>query len=223
MNPLRPDAMTNGRNVTTRMDYDPFGQITSRTEAFGDPALERTTDWQYDPTYPALITRVERPSTTGDPLDLRVTVYTRDVNGNITNEFQEGVENGSAFSYETIRTYTAEGMLETVDGPDHGVADIVTLVYDTVDRGGLILDERIDPLIGTTDYSYDAFNRRTSVIDVNSVETTTEYDPANRVLEVRQKAGAPGTPDDPGDLVTENRYTTFGDLFQVVPELEEAL
>ncbi|MEO1366112.1 MAG: hypothetical protein AAFX50_02960, partial [Acidobacteriota bacterium] len=213
--PLRPTSTTNGRGFTTAMTYDAFGQITSRTEAVGEPNEERTTTWEYDLNFPALVTRIERPSTSGVPLDLRVTVMTRDVNGNVTNEFHEGVEDGSAFSFETVRTYTMEGMLASVDGPDHGAADLVTMSYDPT-RGGLVLDDRTDPLIGLTDYEYDVFNRRTSVVDVNNVETTTEYDPADRVLEVRQKAGAPGSGDDPGDLVTENLYTTFGDLFQVV-------
>ena len=213
--PLRPTSITNGRGFATQMTYDSFGQLMSRTEAFGQPE-ERTTVWEYSATFPALITRIERPSTTGDPLDLRVTELMRDANGNVERQIEEGVEDGSAFSLETVMTYTPEGMLETLDGPDHGTADLVTFVYDTANRGGLVLDERIDPIIGTTDFGHDAFNRRTSVIDVNSVETATEYDPADRLRFVRRR-GAAG--DGSEDLVTESRYTTFGDLFQaVLPE-----
>ncbi len=46
------------------MTYDAQGKMTSRTEAFGEPE-ERTISRQYDPTYPDLITQIERPSTTG--------------------------------------------------------------------------------------------------------------------------------------------------------------
>ncbi len=211
-NPFRPTRETDGNGNVTLLTYDAQGKMASRTEAFGEPE-ERTISWQYDPTYPDLITRIERPSTTGDPLDLRVQDLTRDSLGNLTSETQEGVENASAFSFTTVRTFTTEGLVETVNPPGHGSDDLVTYVYDPT-RGSLILDERIDPIIGTTDFGYDAFNRRTSVIDPNGVETVTEYDAANRVTFIRRKGAMEAE-----DLVTEHRYNTFGDLFQtVLPE-----
>jgi len=70
---------------------------------------------------------------------------------------------------------------------------------------------RTDPLIGATSFGYDAFNRRSSVTDPNSVETTTAYDDLDRVTFVTQKGASPAE-----DLVTENRYNEFGDLFRTV-------
>ena len=75
----------------------------------------------------------------------------------------------------------------------------MTYVYEPA-RGGIILDQRTDPIVGTTDFGYDAFNRRISVIDVNGVETVTEYDAANRVTFVRRKGTTAVE-----DLVTEHR------------------
>ena len=211
-NPFRPTRETDGNGNVTLLTYDSQGRMTSRTEAVGEPE-ERTTDWQYDPTYPALVTRIERPSTTGDPMDLRIQDFTRDASGNVTDETLEGVENDDAFSFTTVRTFTSEGLVETINPPGHSSDDLVTYVYDPL-RGSLILDGRIDPIVGTTDFGYDPFNRQISVVDPNGIETETEYDAANRVTFVRRKGAIEAE-----DLVTENRYNTFGDLFQtVLPE-----
>jgi len=82
-------------------------------------------------------------------------------------------------------------------------------------RGNLYADSRTDPLVGSTSFAYDPFNRRTSVTDPNGVESTTAYDPLDRVTETRQVGASPPT----DDLVTTYEYTTFGDLLRTtLPE-----
>ena len=71
-----------------------------------------------------------------------------------------------------------------------------------------------DPLIGTTSFGYDAFNRRISVTDVNGVASETTFDGLNRVRFTIQRGATPAE-----DLVTENVYNVFGDLeLTVLPE-----
>ena len=207
VHPLLPTRTVDGRGFETLTSYDAFGQVVSRTEAMGE-LEERTTTWTYDPTYPALVTSVERPSVAGGA-SLRTTDWIRDASGNATDRTNTGVEGGSAFSYTTVTTYTAEGQPDTVDPPGHGTDDVTSFTYDPA-RGNLLADTRTDPLVGTTTFDYDPFNRRTSVLDPNGVETKTGYDELDRVTEVRQVGASPPT----DDLVTSYEYTVLGDLFR---------
>ncbi len=207
--PLRPTRQIDGGGTTTLTTYDANGQAISRVEALGT-AQERETTWQRDPTYPALITEIERPSTTGSPFDFRRTTFTLSGQGNATDRIDEGVEDGQVFSYTTTTTYTAEGQPEDRDLPGYGTADVTTRAWDAA-RGGLVLASRTDPLIGSSLFGYDPFNRRTSVTDPNGVASETQYDPLNRVLFSIQKGAVMAE-----DLITEQRYTVFGDLFQTV-------
>lgn len=73
---------------------------------------------------------------------------------------------------------------------------------------------RTDPLVGTTAFEHDAFNRRTRVVDPNNVAASTDYDLLNRTLESRQEDTLPTS-----DLVTTYEYTVFKDLFRTtLPE-----
>ena len=216
--PLLPTATTDGRGVTTTMSYDVHGQLTSRTEADGEPEM-RTTTWAYDPTYPGLVTSMEVPSVAGGGA-LRTTEWLRDASGNPTTRRITGVEAGSAFSteYDTVTSFNGAGQPLTVDPPGHAAADQTTWSYTPPsagdpDRGELFPFSRTDPLIGDTVFTYDLFNRRASVTDPNDVVTTTGYDELDRVTEVRRLLGS--TPQ-VGDLVTRYDYTAFGDLFQTI-------
>ena len=66
-------------------------------------------------------------------------------------------------------------------------------------------------MIGSTTFGHDPFNRRTSVIDPNGVETVTAFDTLNRVTSVTQKGATPAE-----DLVTTYQYTSFGDVFRTI-------
>ncbi len=204
-NPFLPTATTDGRGITTAMSYDTHGQVTSRTEAMGEPEA-RTTEWAYAPAFPALATSMDQPSVAGGA-SLRTTDWTRDGSGNPTDRTISGSEAGSAFTLTTASSFNAAGEPLSIDPPGYTTTDQTSFTYDAT---GLIPMTRTDPLVGTTTFGYDAFNRRTSVTDPNGLETTTAYDDLDRVTEVRQLG--PATPTD--DLVTAYEYTTFGDLFR---------
>jgi len=209
-NPLRMTREIDARGITTVYEFDANGMMTSRTEAFGT-ALERTTSWAYDANFPALVTEIERPSASGDPFEFRRTLMTYDpLTGDQLTRTTEGFEDGVPFTYTTTTTYTAEGEIEEIDPPGYGTADVTSWTYDPI-RGNLLPATRIDPLIGTTTFGYDAFNRRDSVTDVNGVVTETVYDALDRTRFIIQRGATPVE-----DLVTEFRYNVFGDLFQEI-------
>jgi YD repeat-containing protein len=85
--------------------------------------------------------------------------------------------------------------------------------------GRVALSARTDPLIGTTTFAYDPFNRRIGVADVNGVLTETRYDDLDRVTHSIQRSddlAQPGDPTVAADLVTEQQYNAFGDLFRTI-------
>lgn len=191
------------------MAYNANGRMTSKTEAAGTPRA-RTTTWQYgNASFPAFPTRTDAPSTSGGSA-LRSTVFGYNATGDLTNRTLQGAEGGGSFSFATATTFNAAGEPLTLDPPGHGTADETSYSYDPT-RGSLLPLTRTDPLIGTTSFSYDAFNRRTSTTDVNGVQTVTAYDALNRVSSVTQKGASPA-----GDLTTTYLYTPAGDLFQTI-------
>ncbi len=211
-NPLRPTERVDGRGTVARMGWTTFGMLASRIEDFGG-AFERETTWDYDPTFPSLVTEIEQPSTSGNALDRRRTTFGYSASGDQETRTIEGVEDGAAFVYSTVTTYTAEGVPDVVDPPGYGSVDQTSLTYDPA-RGSVIVETRTDPLIGTTTFGYDPFNRCVSVIDPNGVLAETTYDDLDRVRFLIQRGAVPVD-----DLVTEHRYNVFGDLFQtVLPE-----
>lgn len=227
--PLRPTRMLDGNGNDTRYEYTDEGEISVRIEAFGT-SLERTTEWDYDATFPALVIEERRPSVTGGTNE-RVTTWTRDSVGNATTVTIYGFENGSAFSYDTDTTFNDDsdggGQPSSVDPPGYGTSDVTSFTYHSRGNGNLILASRTDPLIGDTDYGYDAFNRRARETDPNGVAMDTRYDDLDRVTHRihRVTDSLPVTPPDPpetiqtGDLVTEHVYNAYGDLdHTILPE-----
>ena len=212
-NPLRATREVDGRGITTLYTYDANGRTTSRTEAFGT-ALERQTTWTYNPTWPALLATVEQPSVEGFP-NVKLTTTTYDLAGNPDTRTVDGFEDGVAFSHTTDLDHNAAGQIISIDPPGYATADETTYAYDpTRGNGLLVLESHTDPILGTTTYGSDPFNRRTSVTDVNGVLTKTQYDDLNRVTMLTQHGATPAD-----DLITEYRYNVFGDLFQtVLPE-----
>ena len=213
-NPLLPTRVVDGEGNTTDFTYDVDGRVLTRAEAVGT-AQERTTTWTYDASYPALVATMSRPSIEAG--QNRETIYTRDGAGNVTEREIRGYEAGQPFDctvggapcYETVMTHNSKGLVETIDPPGYGTADVTTFAYDAT-RGSLVLASRSDPLVGSIGYGHDAYNRRTSVTDVNGVVTTTEYDLLDRVVKVTRLG-----PDDAvttDDLITEHVYNAYGDL-----------
>ncbi len=205
--PLRPTREIDARGATTLFEYDAFGQLTSQTEAMSTN-LERTTTWKYHPSYPALVTEIEQPSTT--PSARRRVSWTYDASGNPTLRTEEGFENGSAFRYETVMTYNSAGQLESVDPPGYAAQDKTTFTYDP-GRGNLVLSSTVQPLVGTTSFGYDPFNRQTSMTDPNGVVTRIAFDELDRVTSVTVEGATPAD-----HLVTTYTYTPMGDLHRVI-------
>ncbi|MCH9648165.1 MAG: hypothetical protein K0U98_08000 [Deltaproteobacteria bacterium] len=210
--PLRPTLETDAKNHSTEMTYDAFGQLLTRTEAMGETE-ERTTTWTYHPTFPALVTEMQQPSTAGGT-STRVTTFTYNSSGALTERLEEGVEMpGGAYAYATAFTPSPEGLNLVVDPPGYNGTDQTTFTYDLV-QGSLLVATRTDPLIGSTAFEYDALNRRTKVIDPNLVETETAYDLLDRVITITQRGAIPAD-----NLVTTHSYNEFGDLFRTqLPE-----
>src|SRR5436305_4990869 len=202
-NPLLMTRMIDGRGTTTVYTYNANGLMTSKTEAMGTP-LERTTTWEYNGPFPALATRVERPSTSGTGVQATISVYNG--TGDETSKTLTGVETGSAFSYQTTTTFNAAGRPLSIDPPGYGTQDVTSYTYDA-SRGNLLPLARTEPLIGQTSFSYDAFNRMTTMVDPNGVSTETTYDALNRVPAIAQRGATSAE-----ELVTTRAYNAFGDL-----------
>jgi YD repeat-containing protein len=210
--PLRPTQMVDGNGNVTQWTYDARGRVLTRTEAAGT-GVARTTTYAYDTTYPELVTEISVPSVAAG--QDRLTLVGRDASGNVTSQEVRGWENGQPFDctlgggapcYATATSYNAAGQPETIDPPGYGTDDVTAYTYDPA-RGSLVADSRTDPLIGTTTFGHDAFNRRTSVTDPNGVTTESEYDLLGRMTKAIQKGAVPAE-----DLVTEHVYDVFGDL-----------
>lgn len=211
--PLLATEIIDGRGTRTLFAYDANGQLVSRIEAFMD-SLERETTWDYDPNFPSLATEMTQPSTTGNINDFRIATTMYTPSGDAETRTISGIEDGAPFSLVTTTAYTVEGLIDTINPPGFGTTDVIDLDYDDATRGNVILTSRTDPLVGTTSFGYDAFNRRASVTDPNGVVVDTEYDALNRTT--RRIHRGPDDMTEADDLVTEHRYTVFGDLFQIV-------
>ncbi|MCP4546555.1 MAG: hypothetical protein GY835_08840 [bacterium] len=90
---------------------------------------------------------------------VRRTSWIYDTRGRPTAQTIEGLENGAPFSYTTETIYNGPGMVLGLNPPGNGYRDMTVFEYDT-ERGELILSSRIDPLVGTTWFGHDGFNRR---------------------------------------------------------------
>jgi RHS repeat-associated protein len=206
-NPLLPTQTTDGRGLVTQFAYNANGRMTSKTEAAGTP-LARTTTYQYgNSAFPAFVTEIDAHSTAGGSAT-RTTVLSYNATGDLTTRTLQGAEAGSSFNYATATTFNAAGQPLTVDPPGYGTADVTSYTYDSA-RGNLLPLTRTDPIVGTTTFGYDSFNRRTQVTDPNGVSTVTAYDDLNRVTSSTGKGAV--TAD---DLVTAYEYTSFGDLLR---------
>ncbi|MCH9651922.1 MAG: hypothetical protein K0U98_27080 [Deltaproteobacteria bacterium] len=189
--PLRATKETDANGHETVMTYDANGQVLTRTEALGEPE-ERTTTWVYNTTFPALVDRIIQESVEGAPNE-RITAMTYNSEGALTQRRIEGFESidglVTSFSLPTNYTPSPEGQTLAIDPPGYSTDDVTTFIYDPA-RGSLLAESRTDPLVGTTFFTYDDYNRRTEIMDPNGAKTETTFDDANRVLSVIQH-GAP--------------------------------
>ncbi len=132
----------------------------------------------------------------------KVTTYTYDSSGNLTQIQEQGYSNSSPYTYISTNTYNAYGQITSIDGPRTDVSDVTIFLYDS--NGRLI--SRTMPVIGTTTYSnYDSNGNSGTVTDPNNVVTTYAYDPMGRIKTITT-AGA----------VTTYNYDATGNLISTV-------
>jgi RHS repeat-associated protein len=212
-NPFSPTAMIDAKGTRTQYTYDGNGRMLSRVEAVGN-SLTRTANWQYDVHFPGFPTLVDFPSTAGGANRRQLALVYDPTVGTLTSAtlagFETGIAGGPSFSKQTVYQYNAAGRLTLTDPPGYGTADQTSFTYNVANTNNFMPDSRTDPIVGTTHYLYDAFNRRTTVVDVNGVSTIWAYDALNRVTSVTQQGASPPT----DDLVMRYTYNVFGDLFQ---------
>ena len=234
---LLPSAMIDAKGHRTEYTYYADGTLEDRTEAVGTGS-SRTTHLEYSPTFPGAAgpraasldlgqrlsrdaLELSRPPASSSKRRSSGAESTYDADGDGTAE--------GAFTLSTVYSdFNSAGRPQTIDPPGPGftapdASNEVTFTYAVAGRSGMLEDSRADPLVGTTTYAWDDFNRRIAVTDPNGHTVETQYDgQMDRVRFVIERAGTLGTDfslgDLPqtGDLVTEYVYDTFGDLQQVV-------
>ena len=112
------DSKTDWNGHLTNYTYDARGLQVSRTEAVG--TLEErtiTTDWHPDFRLPTLITEPGKS-----------TAFTYDVTGQLLTRTE--TDTVTQASHTRTYAYTAEGLLESVDGARTDVSDVTTFEYD---------------------------------------------------------------------------------------------
>ncbi len=201
-NPLRATRVIDADGTATLFAYDGNGQMTSRTEVVGTD-LERTTTWQYDASFSDQLRALGRTSTTAG--GERRSAWVLDGAGRATSRIDTGMEAGNAFELVTGFSYNSAGEVETIDPPGFGQNDMLRYTYDP-SRGNLLPATRIDPLVGTTVFGLDPFNRMASTTDPNGLVTETAYDALDRPIRRTLKGAVPAD-----DLTTTTTYTVFGD------------
>lgn len=203
--PLLPTTITDNGDVTSFTYNDANGRVATKNEAG-----VRNTTWVYEDTpYEGLVQSITQPSTaSGD----RKTTFGYDAFGNLTSRTIQGMEAGSSFTYTTAFFPSSAGPPQTIDPPRPGTGDQTTFTYDS-SRGSLLVETRTDPLVLTTTFTYDEYNRTQEVTDPDGTRRFTMYDEMGRVKEVRE-CGL--TCFDSDDLVTQHGYDKFGDLFRTI-------
>lgn len=183
------DTFTDRNGHVSDHSFGARGLETSRTEADGTPQA-RTITTQWHPDY-RLPTQVDEPG--------RRTVDTYDAQGNRSSQIITDTITGE--SRTTRYTHTAQGLIETVDGPRIDFADITTYGYDA--QGNLI---RVTNAIGqvTELTAHDAHGNPLRIVDANGVETLLTYD-------VRQRLKSATA----GGEVTQYDYDNVGQLTKV--------
>ncbi|RFC35886.1 MAG: RHS repeat-associated core domain-containing protein [Candidatus Nitrotoga sp. SPKER] len=179
---------TDNTGMITVYDYDDGGLEISRTEAAGTPQTRTTaTTWHTEFFLPLTITEPGRTTT-----------YTYDDHGRLLSQSTVGanVSVERTWAY----TYTAQGLLETSDGPRTDVSDITRYTYDT--RGRLT---SVTNALGqrTLLSNFDTSGHPQTLLDANNVSSTLTYAPQGWLASI-STAGS----------TTRFDYSAVGDITQ---------
>lgn len=199
--------ITDGNGNITKQTFDSYGNVLTKTEAFGT-ALQRVTTYTYHPTY-HFVTSVTVPSVdTGG--QNRVETFGYDAaTGDLLTDTLTGYSNGSPFTHAMTYTYNAHGFVLTQDGPRSDVSDVTTYSYyadsdpDATKKGRL---QTVTNALGhvTAVNGYTLSGKATVTINPNGVERDDCYDDLDRLCGVTVKGPTPSD-----DLVTT--YTLNAD------------
>ncbi len=192
---------TDYEGTQTTYVVDARGLQTSRTEAAGTPeARTITTTWHGGFRLPTLIVAPGRTTT-----------FVYDTNGlltsrTVTDSTSHTLPYATAGQARTwTYTYTATGLLASVDGPRSDVVDTTTYTYDAL--GNRI---RVTNALGqqTEITAHDDRGLPLTIADPNGVETDLAYDPRGRLVR-RTVKGADG------DAATEFTYDAAGQIVTI--------
>ena len=162
-----PTRVTRPNGRVDEMAYDGRGNLLTLTEAVGDPLLERTTSFEYEPVFNQ-VKKIIDPR--GNP-----TTFDYDVDGNL-------IETVDAALTQTTLAYADANCPGVVTGITRAATlaeeTTTTSSYDPVTCN---LTTTIDDLGNPTTFAYDAASNVVSVTDALLRETRFEYDELNRV------------------------------------------
>ncbi|GIH63206.1 hypothetical protein Msi02_40230 [Microbispora siamensis] len=145
----RPESITNAKNETTALEWDPDHNVTKLTEANG-----AYTTWTYDQKtgYPLEMRDAEANANNTNPTTL---VYQSFLNGYVADLISKASPEGRTWQFG----YDANGNLKTVTDPKGVETTSVPSDY-------------------TTSYEYDSFGQLTKVTDANGNPTLySDYHP----------------------------------------------
>ncbi|MGB7323492.1 MAG: putative Ig domain-containing protein, partial [Rubripirellula sp.] len=180
-----------GESVTTKYRYDGAGNVVEEIDPRGDDyATFRTYDAQ------GFVTKIDRLGGTPDDARRNVETFQYDIVGNVTKYVDARGE-----GFATVMTYDLQDNLasRTYAGDDRpgsrverfvydpagnlieqfGLADVGTSTVMTYDGLGRVV-KVVNPLLETTDYTYDRFGNEVRIVDYQG-ESRSDYDAFDRL------------------------------------------
>jgi RHS repeat-associated protein len=208
----RVTSRTDGNGHITKYSYDAYGDVVSRTEAFGS-GKQRTTTYlhEYAP-WPTFVTRVIEPSavrtgatkTTSMAWNVNETVLTRNESG------YQLPSDSSPTTYTSTTTFDGRHRIIASDGPRTDVQDVSQSVYfsdsdSNVSRRGR-LQQVTDAagLVRAFD-NYDIYGTPRTSTDPNGVLATIVTDPRGRATSTTNNAVA-SDPNETSDYTASSRF-----------------
>ncbi|TMR06831.1 RHS repeat protein, partial [Nonomuraea turkmeniaca] len=181
----RPEKITNAKQETTRLQWDPDHNVTDLIEASG-AANQAVTSWTYDQKtgYPLTITD---PEATKNGTNATVLDYYRGLGGYIADLKTKTSPEGRTWAF----SYDANGNLKTVTDPlgvpTPDATDYTTFYdYDPVGQLTKATDANDNP---TTFTDYHPTGYPEKITDAYNNVTTTGYDVRGNVLSVTDALG----------------------------------
>ncbi|MEO6739180.1 MAG: putative Ig domain-containing protein [Chthoniobacteraceae bacterium] len=170
------------RNTGLPNDPGPVSKVNYTYDDAGNPATvsdPRNGNWLTTYSYDARNKLVLMTDAEG-----LKTAFKYDLAGNLTAKVDpRGLGSPDNTTYGVVMTYDQLNRLKTVADPEGvSVKSVTTFFYD--EAGNKIRSER-GPRGGVTTWEYDALNRLRAMTDAEKDRTEYDYNPANKVIEIR--------------------------------------